>query len=56
MLGSEFNPNISFLKTSIFLYYYLTIFIITMVNIICFMITAYNFISHWLSTQSMFSR
>ena len=56
MVGSEFVPNSSFLKTSIFLYFYLIILIITMVNIICFIITACNFISHWLSTQSMFRR
>lgn len=54
-LGSEFNFNITFLKTSRFLYFYLIILIITLVNIICYMITAYNFISHWLSTNSMFS-
>ena len=56
MVGSEFNPNSSFFKTSLFLYFYLIILLITMVNIICFIITAFNFISHWLSTRSMFSR
>ena len=56
MVGSEFNPNSSFFKTSQYLYFYLIILIITMVNIICFIITAFNFISHWLSTRSMFSR
>jgi len=56
MVGSEFVPNSSFLKTSIFLYFYLIILIITFVNIICFIITAFNFLSHWLSTQSMFRR
>jgi len=55
MVGSEFNPISSFFKTSLFLYFYLVILIITLVNIICFIITAFNFISHWLSTRSMFS-
>ena len=56
MLGSEFEPYSSFMKTSKFLYFYLILLILTLVNIICFIITAYHFISHWLSSQSMFGR
>ena len=56
MVGSEFKPKRSFTKTSEFLYFYLILIILTMVNIISYMITAYNFISHWLKSRSIFSR
>ena len=55
-VGSEFNFYSSFLETAQFLYFYLIIIIVTAVNIIFLIMTAYYFISHWLSTQSVFCR
>jgi len=46
-LGSEFNPDSSFLTTSEFLYFYLVISIIMVSNLICFIITGASLISHW---------
>ena len=56
MLGSTYVPNTSFLKTSLFLYFYLIILIITSVNIICFIIIAFKLISQRFTTKSIFSR
>ena len=55
-LGSEFNPDQSFFKTSEFLYFYLVISIIMVSNIICFIITGTSLISHWWQMRDLQSR
>ena len=53
-VGEEFkeNPD-SFLKSPVFLYFYLTIVIAWLINIVCFVVTAVHLMSHWAKAKSM---
>merc|ERR1719341_2894300 len=49
----ELLEEISFFASSIFLYFYLFIFLIIIVNSICFLITGYYLIGHWSEVKSI---
>jgi len=53
-VGEEFKENPgSFLKSPVFLYFYLTIVIAWLINIVCFVVTAVHLMSHWAKAKSM---
>eukprot|EP00090_Calanus_glacialis_P002050 TRINITY_DN11541_c0_g1_i1.p1 TRINITY_DN11541_c0_g1~~TRINITY_DN11541_c0_g1_i1.p1 ORF type:complete len:543 (+),score=121.00 TRINITY_DN11541_c0_g1_i1:168-1796(+) len=52
-LGAEFNPNIMFIFTPEFVYFYLIISVIMISNLICFLITGYFLTSHWSTVRNM---
>merc|ERR1712027_103490 len=52
-LGSEFDPEKNFGETPQFLYFYMIISVILLVNIVCFIITAYYLTKHWRAVQQM---
>merc|ERR1711973_334992 len=53
-IGEEYNENKSpFYKTPAFLYFYLTIIIAWVINIVCFVVTAVHLMSHWAKAKAM---
>ena len=52
-LGSEFKPNTRFRDKPSFVYYYSIIINIMLLNVICFVITGYYLISHWVTVRNM---
>lgn len=52
-VGAEFNPNTLFIFTPEFVYFYLIISIIVVINLICFIITAYFLTAHWSTVRTM---
>merc|ERR1712110_174304 len=53
-VGEEFKEKPgSFLKSPVFLYFYLTIVIAWLINIVCFVVTAVHLMSHWAKAKSM---
>ena len=46
-LDSEYHPGVSFQNTPEFLYFYLLVIFLLLVNIICFMLTGFSLFSHW---------
>ena len=53
-VGEEFkeNPD-SFFKSPAFLYFYLTIMVAWVINIVCFIVTAVHLMSHWAKAKAM---
>ena len=52
-LGSEFDQKARFVDTPPFVYYYSIICNIMVLNMICFGITGYYLISHWVTVRNM---
>merc|ERR1712088_147541 len=53
-IGEEYKENKSpFYKTPAFLYFYLTIIIAWVINIVCFLVTAVHLMSHWAKAKAM---
>jgi len=53
-IGEEYKENKSpFYKTPAFLYFYLTIIIAWVINIVCFVVTAVHLMSHWAKAKAM---
>ena len=52
-LGNEFNNEARFVDTSRFVYYYSIISIIMLLNFICFCVTGYYLVSHWVTVRNM---
>ena len=52
-LGMEFDEEARFVDTPPFRYYYSIITIIMVLNMICFCITGYYLISHWVTVRNM---
>ena len=46
-LGHEYNPDESFASTPEFLYFYLLVIFLLLINIICFLLTGFSLFSHW---------
>ena len=46
-IGSEYDPEVPFHATPEFLYFYLIIIFIIIINIICFLRTGASLFSHW---------
>ena len=46
-LANEYDPEVSFAKTPEFLYFYLLVIFLLLVNIICFLLTGFSLFSHW---------
>ena len=55
-LGAEYNPNIMFILTPEFIYFYLIISIIVISNLICFLVTGYFLTAHWSTVRTMQTR
>lgn len=52
-LGSEYDPTVPFAKLPEFVYYYSIVTVIMVVNVICFSITGFYLISHWVTVRTM---
>ena len=53
-IGEEYKENKSpFYKTPAFLYFYMTIIIAWVINIVCFVVTAVHLMSHWAKAKAM---
>ena len=53
-LGQEYSSNPDpFYMTSVFLYFYLAITIVIVMNFICFIITGFSLMKHWVQMKSM---
>ena len=53
-VGEEFKEQPgSFFKSPVFLYFYLTIMIAWVINIVCFIVTAVHLMSHWAKAKAM---
>ena len=46
-LDSEYRPGVSFQNTPEFLYFYLLVIFLLLINIVCFMLTGFSLFSHW---------
>ena len=55
-LGTEYGAVDSFFKSAQFLYFYLIVGILIIVNIICFLITGISLCSHWRNMTNVKSR
>lgn len=52
-IGSQFDPDESFLETSNFYYYYLIVMVIVICNTLCFFITGYFLTINWSTVRNM---
>ena len=52
-LGQEFDQEVRFVDTPPFVYYYSIITLIMVLNSICFGITGYYLISHWVTVRNI---
>merc|ERR1712032_763124 len=52
-VGEEFKEQPgSFFKSPVFLYFYLTIMVAWVINIVCFIVTAVHLMSHWAKAKA----
>jgi len=52
-LGSEFDQHARFVDKPSFVYYYSIICYVMILNVLCFCITGYYLISHWVTVRNM---